>query len=123
KLAQLLPERLQVDRATRSCAIIQEPYAGDFPGLLRIGGGASKEHGTKRKDSDFSLHVFPCSLHSTLLTRPSLHLITVSARAIPLGGIVRPIWLAVFRLIMNSNLVGCSTGKSAGLAPLRILST
>src|SRR5262249_24115709 len=31
--------------------------------------------------------------------------------------------LAVFRLITSSNLVACSTGRSAGLAPLRILST
>ena len=30
--------------------------------------------------------------------------------------------LAVFRLIFRRNLVGCSTGKSAGLAPLNILS-
>jgi hypothetical protein len=29
---------------------------------------------------------------------------------------------AVFRLTTSSNLVGCSTGRSAGLAPLRILS-
>ena len=29
--------------------------------------------------------------------------------------------LAVLRLITNSNLVGCSTGNSAGFAPLRIL--
>jgi hypothetical protein len=26
-------------------------------------------------------------------------------------------------LMINSNFVGCSTGRSAGLAPLRILST
>ena len=30
--------------------------------------------------------------------------------------------LAVLRLITSSNLVGCSTGSSAGLAPLKILS-
>jgi len=36
---------------------------------------------------------------------------------------VRPRSFAVFRLITNSNLVGCSTGKSPGFAPLRILST
>src|SRR5258705_9509610 len=30
---------------------------------------------------------------------------------------------SVLRFINNSNLVGCSTGKSAGAAPLRILST
>jgi hypothetical protein len=31
--------------------------------------------------------------------------------------------LAVFRLMTSSNLMGRSTGKSAGFAPLRILST
>jgi hypothetical protein len=39
------------------------------------------------------------------------------------GGIVRPSALAVFRLMTSSNLVGCSTGKSAGFAPFKILST
>jgi len=39
------------------------------------------------------------------------------------GGIVSPRAFAVLRLITSSNLVGCSTGSSAGLAPLRILST
>ena len=34
-----------------------------------------------------------------------------------------PSAFAAFRLITNSNVVGCSTGISAGLAPLRILST
>src|SRR5580765_2701311 len=38
-------------------------------------------------------------------------------------GIVRPSALAVLRLITSSNFVGCSTGRSTGLAPLRILST
>src|SRR5262249_47566376 len=49
--------------------------------------------------------------------------ITSSAVAISDCGTVRPSALAVLRLIMKSNLVGCSTGRSAGLAPLRILST
>src|SRR2546430_156393 len=49
--------------------------------------------------------------------------ITLSARASTLGGIVRPICFAAFRLMTNSNFLGCSTGRSAGLAPLRILST
>jgi hypothetical protein len=39
------------------------------------------------------------------------------------GGIVIPRASAVLRLMTSSYLVGCSTGKSAGLAPLRILST
>src|SRR5215475_11783378 len=35
---------------------------------------------------------------------------------------VRPSALAVLRLITNSNLFTCSTGKSAGCAPFKILS-
>ena len=38
-------------------------------------------------------------------------------------GIVRPRALAVLRLITSSNLEGCSTGRSPGLAPFKILST
>src|SRR5262249_24223378 len=53
----------------------------------------------------------------------ALHSITSSARASRLSGTVSPSAFAVFRLITSSNFVGCSTGKSAGLAPLRILST
>src|SRR5262245_40146689 len=49
--------------------------------------------------------------------------ITSSARAISEGGTVSPNVLAVFKLTVSSNLVGCCTGRSAGLAPLKILST
>ena len=49
--------------------------------------------------------------------------ITWSARRISACGIVRPSALAVLRLMTRSSLVGCSMGRSAGLAPLRILST
>ena len=38
-------------------------------------------------------------------------------------GILRPSVLAVFKLIARSNIVGCSIGRSPGLAPYRILST
>src|SRR5262247_2531636 len=48
---------------------------------------------------------------------------TWSARPSIDGGMVSLSALAVFMLITSSNLVGCSIGKSAGLAPLRILST
>jgi len=48
---------------------------------------------------------------------------TLSARASTFGGIVRPICLAAFTLITNSNFVGCSTGMSAGFVPFKILST
>ena len=33
------------------------------------------------------------------------------------GGTVRPSAFAAFTLITNSNFVGCSTGRSPGLAP------
>src|SRR5438094_2660707 len=51
---------------------------------------------------------------------PGFHLITLSALSSTFDGIVRPICLAAFRLMMSSNFVGCSTGNSAGLVPFRI---
>ena len=51
------------------------------------------------------------------------HSMTSSARARRVGGIVRPSALAVLRLMVRSNLRGGSTDRSAGFAPLRILST
>src|SRR5262245_51493786 len=48
-----------------------------------------------------------------------LHSITSSASPISLSGIWRPSALAVLRLMTNWNLVGSSTGRSAGLSPLR----
>jgi len=46
-----------------------------------------------------------------------------SARSSTDGGVVRPSAFAVFMFMISSNFVGCSTGRSAGFAPLRILST
>src|SRR6516164_4975281 len=48
------------------------------------------------------------------------HSITSSAMASTPGGMVRPRVLAVLRLMTSSNLVGCSTGISAGFSPLSI---
>ena len=50
-------------------------------------------------------------------------LITSSACAKSGCDIVRPIFLAVIRFTTNSNIVGCSIGRSPGLAPFRILPT
>src|SRR5262244_1051251 len=61
--------------------------------------------------------------YSSILASPCGYLITLFARASTLGGIVRPICLAAFKLITNSNFVACCTGRSAGFVPLRILST
>jgi hypothetical protein len=52
-----------------------------------------------------------------------LHRSTSSAWKRMCRGIVSPRTWAVLRLMTSSNLVGCSTGRSAGLAPLRSLST
>src|SRR5438552_7131328 len=49
--------------------------------------------------------------------------ITLSARAITVGGTVRPSFLETSTLMISSKAVGCCIGKSLGLAPLRILST
>src|SRR5262249_22595598 len=53
---------------------------------------------------------------------PPHHSITSSARASSVAGTSRPSTLAVARLMTNSNLVGCITGRSDGLAPRRTLS-
>src|SRR5262245_27734290 len=53
----------------------------------------------------------------------SHHSITSSARARSVAGTVMPSALAVFILMTSWKRVGCSTGKSAGWAPLRVLST
>src|SRR5262249_23757942 len=51
---------------------------------------------------------------------PPHHSITSSAAASSLSGTVRPSILAVEALITSSNLLDCTTGKSAGFAPLRM---
>ena len=48
---------------------------------------------------------------------------TSSARARMAGGMGRPRALAVLRLILSRNVVGCSTGISAGFAPRKMRST
>jgi hypothetical protein len=53
----------------------------------------------------------------------SVHSTTSLARATSMGGISRPSALAVLRLMISSNFVGCSIGRSAGFAPLITLTT
>ena len=52
-----------------------------------------------------------------------IYSITSSARASSVSGTVRPSALAVLRFMASSNVVGCSTGRSPGFTPFRILST
>src|SRR5262245_887475 len=54
---------------------------------------------------------------------PTCHSITSSARASTVGGMSRPMVLAVFMLITSSYLVGVCTGRSPGFSPLRMRST
>src|SRR6516225_9779966 len=93
-------------------------YCGDLLRLLRRDRSAKrKEQSGKCKTQNVFAH------HSRLTPFAHGYLITRSALANTLGGIVRPICLAVLRLMMNSTFVACSTGSSAGFAPFRILST
>src|SRR5262249_48108484 len=48
------------------------------------------------------------------------HSITSSAGASSVGGTERPSSFAVWRLMPSSNLVDCTTGRSAGFAPLKM---
>jgi len=56
-------------------------------------------------------------------SKATVYSITSSARSKVDVGTDTPIALAVFKLSANSKLVGCSTGRSDGFAPLRILAT
>src|SRR6266568_3452542 len=57
--------------------------------------------------------------HNLGTNRSGSYSITRSARARIDCGILIPSALAVFRFTTSSNLVGCATGKFAGLAPFR----
>ena len=60
---------------------------------------------------------------SRLRTFVASHRMTSSARNRIDSGMVMPRALAVLRLTTSSSFVGCSMGRSAGFAPLSILST
>src|SRR5262249_9170643 len=90
--------------------------------LPRVGKRSSQQDNCEQAEPDLSPHRLPrFILPFSFLLLP--YLITLSALASTFGGMVRPICLAVLRLMTNSNFFGCSIGRSAGLAPFRILST
>jgi hypothetical protein len=64
-----------------------------------------------------------CSKNDGCLAGVIIHSITRSTRSRTEGGMVRPRAFVLLRLITNSNLTGCSTGKSLGLVPEKILPT
>src|SRR5262245_32308081 len=68
-------------------------------------------------------HVFGPQAGAASYVYGANYSITSSARAMTTGGMVMPSAFAVLTLMISSYLVGACTGKSAGFAPLRILST
>src|SRR5262249_25752565 len=56
----------------------------------------------------------------TAVHRASGHSITSSVMASSCGGTVRPSRRAVSALMTSSNLLDCTTGRSAGFVPLRM---
>ena len=68
----------------------------------------------------FPNRCFVPTTDSRTAARQHLYSITSSASASNVGGILRPSAFAVLRLMINSNLVGSITGRSAGFSPLRI---
>src|SRR5215813_8119729 len=97
---------------------IEIPDAGDLPFPLLC-----MRQVWRNQNCDSHCDTTDYVSHSVLLSLTENHSITLSAHIKTFEGIATPSLLAVFRLITSSNFVGCSTGKSAGLAPLRILST
>src|SRR5262245_65152447 len=102
---QPLAERGHIGHWCAGC-ITRPDEADEWDGLLRARRERPRRRAPEQRDE-----------------RAPLHSITSSARASTVAGTSRPKALALLRLITISNLVGCSTGKSAGVAPFKILTT
>src|SRR5262249_5708618 len=96
--------RSEVERCTADPG---PPRTGTVPGLQR---------------STSLRSVLRCA-RDTRCTVAPFHSITSWAVAMSLSGTSSPSAFAVLRLMTNSNLVGCWTGRSPGLSPLRMRST
>src|SRR5215831_16948189 len=81
--------------------------------------GASTKHYGRDEISDGLAHLAATDHPARDEERAS----DVSARSRNDSGIVKPSASAVLRLTTSLNVVGCSTGISAGLVPRRILSS
>src|SRR6266508_3222442 len=106
------------DEPAEGEAELRYPSRGTFVGCC----ASTVKQSAKNKAPSARVKIFSFIVVPSRLTSHPYR-ITLSARANTFGGIVKPICLAVFRLMMNSNFFGCSTGRSAGFVPLRILST
>ena len=107
EISQALFECLRIRFALLGCTRNHSADSPDLAGLLSSGMARQRQSNTAHCANNIA----------------TPHSMTSSARPSTVGGIVRPSALAVLRLISSSNFVGCSTGRSPGWAPLRILST
>ena len=78
---------------------------------------SSSGHTSARAFSSFVPKADPCTAPNQFYS------ISWSARRRKDSEIVSPSALAVLRLMISSNFVGCWMGRSEGLAPFKILST
>ena len=106
RFTQTLPKRRQRFRAARGREAAEQP--DDRQPLLR----ARRERPCNRRAAEQRDEL-----------APFYHSITSSARASSVGGTSRLSILAVSALMTNSNLLACTTGRSAGFAPLRMRPT
>ena len=90
------------------------PAAGSTRSLVTLNVDFRRGFGATQRVKSAAIPTAKCSISYS---------ITSSASTSWLCGIVRPSALAVFRLIANSNKVGCSIGSSPGFAPRRIRAT
>ena len=100
---------------------IYDPFAANDRALRRVGlCAAMRDRAGSVSAPAASCRKFRRGSFSSNLSLWSLYSITSSARASSVAGTSRPRALAVARLMMNSNLLDCTTGRSAGFSPLRM---
>src|SRR5437764_4413888 len=121
--------RLRCERSCRPAACRR----GNYHHVAFIGSQALRRPSLGKRNGDFGLIAqqqfcdndvrFVPKADILRCSKKRFYSISSSARVSSDGGTVRPSAFAALRLIVNSNLVGCCTGRSAGLAPLKIWST
>ena len=109
------PDQLPQKRSLAVVSILQRLAAAEIANALHLR--------DFRSSAIFEFFNTICQKRTCLHQGNNPYSITSSAWASSVAGTVRPSALAVLRLMTSSNLVGCWTGKSDGLAPLRILCT
>jgi hypothetical protein len=133
KLAQLLPERLRRPVVPEAVLLSRKPIRKIFTACCASARDAVVRKKIASRRMAILLFIFSPQFIASRDSRSlqkgksevltDAYLITLSALTNTFGGTVRPICFAALRLTTNSNFIGCSTGRSAGVLPFRILST